>query len=1025
MTAEIQTLEHQAFPRKLQFKLIAGIVIVNLLVFCLAGVSLYQSWDQFQQRAAIEARNHLQILERDISSSLDRVDFAFLSVSDQFEQKNSDSADEQAELSRTIARIFARQPDLEAVRIADAQGMVLIGSGKLNTQAFSIADREYFKQLRDEPNAGLVITKPLQGKIGGKWGVILARRLNRHDGSFGGIAYVGFLLERFQQISLDVALTEHAAVSIYDQDLALIMRRDKHADVKFGTGGSGYAKDLGEYLSREPEQGIFFTQSDGQENLNAYRKLARYPFYLRLEVRTDDYLGDWYSQARWTMALAFAFFAVTILFCWLISRLWVQREGVMHDLSMAKTLADSSSRAKSEFVANMSHEIRTPMNAVLGMTHLLSNTSLSPGQRKYLDMISASGQSLLTILNDILDFSKIEAGRLELSHASFDLGDVMNMLATIMTVNGGEKDLELAIGMESGVPRMVVGDASRLQQILINLVGNAVKFTHKGEVSLLAQKISEQGDTITLRFCIRDTGIGMSQEQQARLFSAFTQADTSTTRIYGGTGLGLVISKRLVELMGGTIEVQSELGQGSEFAATIPFKLEKIETKQNDVEKFPQGKSGLRLLVVDDNATSRDYLCKTIHSWGWDADSAASGAQALDKINENQASGQYYDVVLADWQMPDMDGLATMRGIRLALPAGRMPVIIMVSAFSRERLARTAAAEDADAVLIKPVTSSSLYDVVHEVLAGKAINKAASGVVNALDGGKQSAEQIGIPVSRGQLEGARLLLVEDNSLNQLVATAMLEQEGASVHVLEDGQKAVDYLRTSAADFDLVLMDVQMPLMDGFSATRLIRDELKLTLPVLAMTAGVMEAERERCTASGMDDFIAKPIDPEKMFATISKYLPARAGFKPAGAATVTSMDADMEPEDPEDPQQRDQVSYLDQLYEMVRNNPAHKTQMLDVMGRISEHGPNSMDQAHLAWMEGRRDDVLRIFHAMRGSVGTLGNFRFVDAALELEAAIRAQQNDKVSSLFSVVEKELDMTIATARTWLGKHAGNAG
>lgn len=1008
MIPETQTPEPRTFSRKLQFRLVAGIVIINLLVFCLAGVSLYQSWDQFHQRATTEAGNHLQILERDIASSLDRVDFAFLSVADQFEQQNSDTASDQIELSKTIARVFARQPDLEAVRIANAEGTVAIGSGKLSAPAFSIADREYFRQLRDNPQAGLVVTKPLQGKIGGKWGVILARRLNKQDGSFGGLVYVGFLLERFRQISLDVVLPEHGAVSIYDQDLGLIMRREENRDAKFDINSRADAKILSEHLSKEPEQGSFFAQSGGKDSLNAYRKLAKYPFYLRLEIRTDDYLADWYSQARWTMALVFAFFAVTIVFCWLLSRLWVQREQVMLDLSRAKTLADSSSRIKSEFVANMSHEIRTPMNAVLGMTHLLSNTPLSADQRKYLDMISASGQSLLIILNDILDFSKIEAGRLELSNASFDLGDVLNMLATIMTVSAGEKDLELAIGTEPGVPRVVIGDAPRLQQILINLVGNAVKFTQQGEVSLLVQKISGQGDTITLRFCVRDTGIGMNAEQQARLFSAFTQADTSTTRVYGGTGLGLVISRRLAELMGGTIEMQSEPGKGSEFIATIPFKLAKKEEAGDSA-----GKPVLRLLVVEDNATSRAYLCKTIQSWGWLADSVASGGQALEVIHEKRAAGQYYDVVLADWQMPEMDGLAAMRAIRLAVPEEHMPVVIMVSAYGRGKLMRTATAADADAILIKPVTSSSLYDTVHEVLASKA------------GSGKELGEQVDSPASGGRLAGARLLLVEDNSLNQIVAKTMLEQEGASVHVLEDGQKAVELLRVSATDFDLVLMDVQMPFMDGFSATRLIRDELKLSLPVLALTAGVMESEQERCLASGMDDFIAKPIDPEKMLATIGKHLPAKATANSTGETPAVDAGGSMQQEDIDERQQREQVSYLDQLYDMVKSNPVHSMQILDVMGRISEHGPNSMDQARLAWIDGRRDEVLRIFHAMRGSVGTLGNFRFVDAALALENAVRNQQDDQVGGLFAAMEKELDMTISTTRSWLARHAKKAG
>ena len=414
--------------------------------------------------------------------------------------------------------------------------------------------------------------------------------------------------------------------------------------------------------------------------------------------------------------------------------------------------------------------------------------------------------------------------------------------------------------------------------------------------------------------------------------------------------------------MGGTIEVCSEKGKGSEFIATIPFKLAKAS--EAPIVDGLSGKPALRLLVVDDNATSRDYLSKTIHSWGWEVDSVSSGDKALENIRENKLQNRYYDVVLADWQMPDMDGLATMDAIRIAVPEERMPVVIMVSAFGRGRLMRASAAADADAILIKPVTSSSLYDTVHEVLASK------------LRYGREAVAQIAAAHGVGKLAGAHLLLVEDNSLNQIVARAMLEQEGAIVRIMEDGQKAVDLLRTSATDFDLVLMDVQMPVMDGFTATRLIRGELKLALPVLAMTAGVMEAERERCIASGMNDFIAKPIDPEKMFAIICKHLPAQSAITQERVPAVAGMAEDAIPGDVDDPHQIEQVSYLDQLYEMVKNNPAHSEQMLDVMRRISEHGPASMEQAHLAWIDGRRDDVLRIFHSMRGSVGTLGNFRF-------------------------------------------------
>ncbi len=638
------------------------------------------------------------------------------------------------------------------------------------------------------------------------------------------------------------------------------------------------------------------------------------------------------------------------------------------ELARARAVAEAANHAKSAFLANMSHEIRTPMNAIVGLTHLLQVGSHSAEQRDKLGKIADSARHLLSVINDVLDLSKIEAGKFSLEPGDFDLDRLLGGVANLVLDKARDKGLELVVDIAPDLPRWLRGDATRLTQALLNYAGNAIKFTEAGSIVIHARLLEEGDRDFLLRFEVRDSGIGIPAEALPRLFQAFEQLDGSTTRRYGGTGLGLAITRRLARMMGGEAGVESRPGQGSVFWFSA-----RLERPERAVDRAPPPRlEGRRVLLADDVAEAREVLSEMLRALGPRVDVVESGEAALERIAAADQAGEPYDLVVLDWRMPGLDGMETARRLQ-AMPLSHIPERLLVTAYDEPELRETARAAGFQAVLIKPVTPSTLHDNLMPLF------DAAAGTAGA-------SETRSDLLADADFGGARLLLCEDNPINQEVALELLREVGLEADLAENGLLALEKARQARAPYDLILMDMQMPVMDGLEATRAIRalpgHEF---VPILAMTANAFSEDRRRCLEAGMNDHIAKPVDPDALRVALAKWLPqqprrprviASRGLSTADAgndfttslaaafATIGGLDANAG-------------------LRMTRGNPEKYAALLHL---FIEHHESDVARLRDCLAAGDQEQARRLAHSLKGAAGSIGATALAGLAAELDAA---------------------------------------
>ena len=906
--------------------------IIVLVLLAADGAILwfsYQSLALSKHQAELSAETHssniAEAVLQNLNTGFEEVDLVMSGIAEEMRRQLSAGRLNLDSISQYAERVKATLKQINSVVINDASGATLLTVG-ISGPKVNVADREYFVVAKSDDRPPLIVSKLMFSRISQRFVTIVAHRVEGADHRFEGVIG-GSILATYLQAKISAYdLGLHGSIALRDTNGALIAQFESQKDAPTEAIGShtpsvtfrGFVDSGAQNLIVRTRENPLSTQK-----ISTLRRMEKAPIVIEVSVGTQDYLNSWWDQVGATAGLDAGFLLLSVVVGFILVRALERIEREKTRFQAARDMAESANLAKGQFLANMSHELRTPMNAVLGMHELLLTTDLSARQKDYVNKSRTAAASLLDILNGILDFSKIEAGKLDLEAVPFQLDRLLRDLSVIVASGIGDKEIEFLFEVDSRIPAVLIGDPLRLKQVLINLCGNAVKFTQSGEIVIGIALRSDSPDA-ELEFSVTDTGLGITPEQQEIIFQAFSQADVSTSRRFGGTGLGLTISQRLVKMMGGTIGVASEPGKGSRFSFVLRLPL--------GTQPAPVPTPSRRALIVSNNGTVRRILGEMARSSGWESESFETTALAVKRARGSTG----WDAAFVDLLTIDSEEWMSCTDLRNTDP--RLRVIGLLNPSQQEALSASATEPAGfDNFLVKPFTASMLLDAAEEPKPDSPLEH---------------------PKSAPELTGLRILVAEDNLFNQQVALELLQAEGAVVTVARDGKEAIEKIQRAAEPFDAVLMDMRMPEMDGLEATRIVRQTLALTaVPIIAMTANALPSDQAACFEAGMNGHIAKPIARKALVHTLLRFVvPSRQTvpvFDGKGAFQRLG---------------NDEGTFEKVLAYWVRGSGSLKNDLREAASR--EHG-----------------DLVRFFHSLKGSAATVGGMAVTAFAAEVEKSL--------------------------------------